>query len=67
MRKFDLKEPFLYSLLNLLNFVPEVKFFINPYTIDGFYIATKNILIKNIVFYLYQKFQLKLIKIMKIF
>ena len=42
-RKFDLKEPFLYTLLNLLNFVPEVKFFINPYTIDGFYIATKNI------------------------
>ena len=42
-RKFDLKEPFLYTLLNLLNFVPEVKFFINPYTLDGFYIATKNI------------------------
>ena len=42
-RKFDLKEPFLYALLNLLNFIPEVKFFINPYTIDGFYIATKSI------------------------
>ncbi len=42
-RKFDLKEPFLYSLLNSLNFTPEVKFFINPYTIDGFYIATKSI------------------------
>ena len=42
-RKFDLKEPFLYSILNLLNFVPEVKFFINPYVLDGFYIATKNI------------------------
>ncbi len=42
-RKFDLKEPFLYTLLNLLNYVPEVKFFINPYTLDGFYIITKNI------------------------
>ena len=42
-RQFDLKEPFLYTLLNLLNFVPEVKFFINPYTLDGFYIAIKNI------------------------
>ena len=42
-RKFDLKEPFLYALLNTLNFIPEVKFFINPYTIDGFYIATKSI------------------------
>jgi hypothetical protein len=27
----------------LLNYVPEVKFFINPYTLDGFYIITKNI------------------------
>ena len=42
-RKFDLKEPFLYCLLNFLNFVPEVKFFINPYVIDGFYIITENI------------------------
>jgi len=42
-RKFDLKEPFLYILLNSLSFVPEVKFFINPYVLDGFYIATKNI------------------------
>ena len=42
-RNFDLKEPFLYILLNSLNFVPEVKFFINPYVLDGFYIATKNI------------------------
>ena len=42
-RKFDLKEPFLYALLNLLNFIPDVKFFLNPYTIDGFYIATKSI------------------------
>ena len=42
-RKFDLKEPFLYILLNALSFVPEVKFFINPYVLDGFYIVTKNI------------------------
>ena len=42
-RKFDMKEPFLYSLLNSLNFSPEVRFFINPYVIDGFYIATKSL------------------------
>ena len=40
-RKFDLKEPFLQALLNLLNFIPEVQFFINPYIIDGFYEAAK--------------------------
>ena len=42
-RRFDLKEPFLYILLNSLKIVPEVKFFINPYVLEGFYIATKNI------------------------
>lgn len=42
-RKFDMKEPFLYSLLELLSLSPRVKFFINPYTINGFYIATVNL------------------------
>ena len=61
-RKFDLKEPFLYSLLNLLNFVPEVKFFINPYTIDGFYIATKNISDKKYSFLSLSKISVKINK-----
>ena len=61
-RKFDLKEPFLYATLNLLNFVPEVKFFINPYTFNGFYIATKNIFDQKNSFLPLSKLSIEMIK-----
>ena len=61
-RKLDLKEPFLYATLNLLNFVPEVKFFINPYTLDGFYIATKNIFDQKNSFLPLTKLSIEMIK-----
>ena len=61
-RAFDLKEPFLYATLNLLNFVPEVKFFINPYTFNGFYIATKNIFDQKNSFLPLTKLSIKMIK-----
>ena len=61
-RTFDLKEPFLYATLNLLNFVPEVKFFINPYTLDGFYIATKNIFDQKNSFLPLTKLSIEMIK-----
>ena len=61
-RKFDLKEPFLYGLLNLLNFVPEVKFYINPYTINGFYIVTKSIDDINNSFYSLSKISIEINK-----
>ena len=61
-RKFDLKEPFLYATLNLLNFVPEVKFFINPYTFNGFYIATKNIFDQKNSFLPLTKLSIKMLK-----
>ena len=61
-RKFDLKEPFLYILLNSLNIVPEVKFFINPYVLDGFYIITKNISDEENIFLPLSKMENKIIK-----
>ena len=39
----NLKEPFMYSLLNKLNFAPEVHFIINPYITGGFFIATADL------------------------
>ena len=61
-RKLDLKEPFLYILLNSLNIVPEVKFFINPYVLDGFYIITKNISDDKNIFLPLSKIENKIIK-----
>lgn len=42
-RFLDLKEPFIYKILEQLNLGPEVHFIINPYINRGFYIATKDI------------------------
>ena len=61
-RRFDLKEPFLYILLNSLKIVPEVKFFINPYVLEGFYIATKNISDENNIFLPLSEINNKIIK-----
>lgn len=62
--QLDLKEPFIYRLSELLNFTPEVHFFINPYVRDGFYIATKDLAQNNYLFYefsdicnIYKKFK----------
>lgn len=42
-RFLDLKEPFIYKVLEQLNIGPKVHFVINPYVNRGFYIATKDI------------------------
>lgn len=42
-RFLDLKEPFIYKVLEQLSLGPEVHFIINPYVNRGFYIATKDI------------------------
>ena len=39
----DIKEPFIYKVLEQLKLGPEVHFIINPYINRGFYIATKDI------------------------
>ena len=46
----NLKEPLTYSILSALSLGPEVKFIINPYSKNGFYIATKNLNLQSKLF-----------------
>ncbi len=41
--KLELQEPFVYRVLEQLEFGPKVHFMINPYIIKGFYIVTEDL------------------------
>ncbi|MBQ3565402.1 MAG: hypothetical protein IJA14_04595 [Alphaproteobacteria bacterium] len=41
--RFDLREPFLYTVLDLLGAGPEFTMVVNPYVHQGIYIATKDV------------------------
>ena len=43
VRFFNLKEPIIYSVLEILNLGPNKEFIINPYVDRGFYIATRDL------------------------
>lgn len=47
MNILDLKEPFVYKVLEQLNIGPQTNFIINPYINNGFYIATDDLNIEN--------------------
>ena len=58
--EINLIEPLIYFILEELKYGPEVEIIINPYVIQGLYIATKDIEEKGKIFYLFKDIKEKL-------
>ena len=58
--EINLREPLIYFILEELKYSPEVDIIINPYVIQGLYIATKDIEEKGKIFYLFKDIKEKL-------
>ncbi|MBE6447612.1 MAG: hypothetical protein E7015_03995 [Alphaproteobacteria bacterium] len=53
--ELNLREPFLYTVLDILGLGPEFNLIINPYVYQGIYIATKDVSSKDTTFFTFKE------------
>ena len=60
LHSLDLREPFMYKLLDELGFGPKTYIMINPYVIFGLFIVTEDLTLGNNLFYNVDEFNSKI-------